>query len=424
MIKQSNVLRFWNKKRFYFSFGIILLSLSFIWVSPVYAQDIVYAGGIPAGSVVDQDVILSASEVVIDGTVNGDVLALGQLVTVNGTINGSLYSGAEILTIGGKVTGSVYSTGGTLRLKPASKLERSAFFAGGLMDFQSGSSISRDLYSLALGGQFNGTISRDMRAIIGPSELFKAFLRVTGIQLPVISLPTAIPAPTATPVSSLYTASLIPLPIPAFIKEPAASFYPNSLPLDLSAFDWASWGKSVLRTMAELLLIGVLLAWLASASLSQAAALGSLHPWIAFFYGLCAVVISLSALVLAFAIMMLLGSFLNWVSLTTLAWITWVGGCAIVITAATLYLFLLAIVSKLVTAYLVGSWLLNKIVPEGKGLPIWSILTGIIIYALLASIPSMGWLIALFATLFGLGAGWLWFRGRISGLRPMPIETI
>ena len=119
--------------------GMLLFSLLFVWVIPVHAQDVVYGNGIPAGSVVDQDIILSGTEIVIDGTVNGDVLALGQLVTVNGTINGSLYSGAEILMVGGKINGSVYSAGGTLRLKPEAKLDRSVFFAGGLLDFQSGS---------------------------------------------------------------------------------------------------------------------------------------------------------------------------------------------------------------------------------------------------------------------------------------------
>lgn len=420
----------WTAKRISSMVCLLVFSLLFIGVAPVYAQDIVHGGGIPAGSVVDQDVILSGSEIVIDGTVNGDVLAMGQLVTVNGTINGSLYSGAEILSIGGNITGSVYSAGGTLRLKPEAHLGRSAFFAGGLLDFQSGSSVSRDLYSLALGAQFNGTIARDTRAIIGPSELFKAFLQATGIQMPVITLPTiapapaVIPAPAATPAASILSASILPVSLPSLAFEPANRYYPGAAPADVSTFDWAVWGKSVLKTLAELLLVGALLAWLASGQLSLIKEQGTRHPWLALFYGLCTIVVGFSGLVLAMIVISLMGSFFNWVSLTTLAWITWAGGYALVITAATLFLFILAIVSKLVAAYLVGSWLMSKLAPQSNAFPLWSILTGILLYSLLISIPSLGWLAALFATLFGMGACWLWVRGRINPPVPVQAESI
>lgn len=93
----------WIKNRGILVSGMLLFSLLFVLVIPVHAQDVVYGNGIPAGSLVDQDIILSGTEIVIDGTFNGDVLALGQTVTVNGTINGSLYSGAEILKVGGKI---------------------------------------------------------------------------------------------------------------------------------------------------------------------------------------------------------------------------------------------------------------------------------------------------------------------------------
>jgi hypothetical protein len=422
MREQTLKMPFWTIKRISSLICVFVFSILFIWVSPVHAQDIVYSGGIPVGSVVDQDVILSGSEIVIDGTVNGDVLAMGQLVTVNGTINGSLYSAAEILTISGKVSGSVYSAGGTLRLKPEAKLDRSAFFAGGLLDFQSGSSVSRDLYSLALGAQFNGTITRDTRAIIGPSELFKGFLNVTGIQMPVITLPIPAPAPAATPAASILSASMLPVSIPSLAFEPVNNFYPLSISKDLATFDWTAWIKSVLKTMAELLLVGALLAWLASGVLAKIKNQGTRHPWQSLFYGLCAMVVVFSGLVLALTMVIMLGSFFNWVSLTTIAWITWVGGSAIVITAASLYFFVLVIVSKLVAAYLVGSWLMSKLAPHTNAFPLWSILIGIVLYSLLISIPSLGGLIALFATLFGMGACWLWLRGRINTFAPLHTE--
>ncbi|MEI8132356.1 MAG: polymer-forming cytoskeletal protein [Leptolinea sp.] len=417
-----------NNRRMLVS-GTLLFCLLFVWVTPAHAQGVVYGNGIPAGSVVDQDVILSGTEIAIDGIVNGDVLALGQIVTVNGTINGSLYSGAEILTVGGKVNGSVYSAGGTLRLRPEAKLERSAFFAGGLLDLQSGSMVTRDLYSLALGAQFNGTIIRDTRAIIGPSELFKAFLSVTGLQMPVITLPVISPVQNPTPTSSLMLASLLPLPGMQFSWEPANHYAAVSLPADTpptdtTPFDWLKWGKAILQTIAELLLLGILLAWFKPNILRDASKSGWQHPWIALFYGLGVLVISFSALVLAFIVLMVLGSFFNWASLYVIAWIIWVGGSAAILLAAALFVVIFVFLSKLVVAYCIGNWLVEKMTAAANIMHVLLVTIGVIIYALLASIPSLGWIVSLTVTLYGLGACWLWLRSRIDGLQSISAETL
>ena len=58
-------------------------------------------------------------------------------------------------------------------------------------------------------------------------------------------------------------------------------------------------------------------------------------------------------------------------------------------------------------AYLVGSLIFRRFIPKYAQTRIWPFLTGVVIYALLASIPYLGWLIAVVATLFGLGAIWM-----------------
>ena len=56
---------------------------------------IITSDTIPAGDVIDNDVIITGTNVVIDGTVNGDVVAFGSSVTLNGTVHGSLVSVAD-----------------------------------------------------------------------------------------------------------------------------------------------------------------------------------------------------------------------------------------------------------------------------------------------------------------------------------------
>ena len=66
--------------------------------------------------------------------------------------------------------------------------------------------------------------------------------------------------------------------------------------------------------------------------------------------------------------------------------------------------------SKLVVSYLIGDLLLEKIAANSRNRKIWAMVSGVLVYTLVASLPLVGWLIALLVTLFGLGA--LWFLGR------------
>ena len=64
-------------------------------------------------------------------------------------------------------------------------------------------------------------------------------------------------------------------------------------------------------------------------------------------------------------------------------------------------------VSKIVVGFWGGRALLRSIKPEWAEKPIWSMLVGVLIVALLLAIPFLGGLFWLVFTLFGLGA--LWF---------------
>jgi hypothetical protein len=245
--------------------------------------------------------------------------------------------------------------------------------------------------------------------------------------MPVINLPTISPVQNTAPTSSLMMASLVPLPVQLLDWEPVnhylAGFQPEAAPpAETTPFDWMKWGKSLMRTIAELLLLGVIMAWFRPEILRKASKSGWQHPWFALFYGLGVLVIAISALVLAFIVLMVLGSFFNWVSLYTVAWIIWVGGFAAVILAAAILVLITVFLSKLVVAYCIGDWLVEKI-STGKYIqPVLLVTIGVIIYALLASIPSLGWIVTLTVTLYGLGACWLWLRKQFNVIEPVPEE--
>jgi hypothetical protein len=74
--------------------------------------------------------------------------------------------------------------------------------------------------------------------------------------------------------------------------------------------------------------------------------------------------------------------------------------------------------SKLVASFLVGRLILERIKPEWAESRYWPMVLGVILFAILVSIPYVGWLIGTLAMLFGLGALFLleidWIRGMWS----------
>ena len=58
---------------------------------------------VAAGEVVDDDMYVTANELVIDGTVTGDVYAFATSITINGTVDHDLNAGAQTIEINGTV---------------------------------------------------------------------------------------------------------------------------------------------------------------------------------------------------------------------------------------------------------------------------------------------------------------------------------
>jgi hypothetical protein len=75
-----------------------------------------------------------------------------------------------------------------------------------------------------------------------------------------------------------------------------------------------------------------------------------------------------------------------------------------------------------IVAYLVGQLILERVAPRAAGQRLWSLLVGLVLYVLLASIPGLGWVIVVLVTALGLGATWLLYRER--GEPPMILEPV
>jgi multisubunit Na+/H+ antiporter MnhC subunit len=95
-------------------------------------------------------------------------------------------------------------------------------------------------------------------------------------------------------------------------------------------------------------------------------------------------------------------------------------GLALVVTVFTL---LVSYGSKIVVSYLIGDLLMKRIAPQASHKAVWAMLIGVGIYTLVRSIPLIGWLIGVAATLLGVGAMWLVYRSGKTPAAPAPVQT-
>jgi hypothetical protein len=132
-----------------------------------------------------------------------------------------------------------------------------------------------------------------------------------------------------------------------------------------------------------------------------------LHPWRALFTGLLVLVVGWISVVLVFVLVIALAFFLLWVSLPNLGFLIGTIGLSALGLAVSVFWLSIVFFSKLVVAAMIGSWLFNRFNSKLAQSRIWPVVVGVILYALLASIPYLGGLVATIATLLGLGALWM-----------------
>jgi cytoskeletal protein CcmA (bactofilin family) len=384
---------------------VVLLFVSLFFLpQSARAEWVLRSDTVPAGQVVDNDVVITGSNVSVAGTVNGDVVAVGSNVVVDGSIQGSLVAVGRVVTINGDVGGSVYVVARTLKLGSTARVVHNVHFGGILLDSQAGSVIGRDLVAAGLRATVGSEIGRGLNAII----LLFTFSGKIGYDLdlgptaPTTGDQQAPPEPdTGQYDGTLFFASaggysLGGLAAPVGItrlsdllqneEEQRSSILPE-------------WFVVRLGEFAALLLVG---------------GLGA-KPLPAAGYGLLALIIAVNAVGVALllsAMLIAVGLWLGSVTLWTLALLFWGLGFSLLTLAMSLLALSVFFVSKIIVSYLIVSLFLERFVPRLAHYRALVLFLGVVLYILLRSIPHVGWVVEVILVVFGLGAMWLALRDR------------
>ncbi|MDI6902473.1 MAG: hypothetical protein QMC77_01895 [Methanocellales archaeon] len=88
-------------------------------------------------------ILMRGGTIVIDGIINGDLIAAGGTVKISGTVNGDVIAAGGTLTIGGSVADDIRIVGGNIEIDGF--VEDNAMIFGGNIAVGEGSHIGRDL---------------------------------------------------------------------------------------------------------------------------------------------------------------------------------------------------------------------------------------------------------------------------------------
>ncbi len=418
-------------------FAILLAGL-FGMASSAQAFEINEKGVIPEGEVIDDDVLITGNNVVIDGTVNGDVFAFGSIVTLNGVINGSMFAGAQNVVVNGEVTGSLFVGASALDLGSDAIIGRNVLFGGFSMSAAQGSSVGRDVLGAGYQTMLSGEVERDVKVSVAALELAGTVGR--NVEATVEGpggagrTPTFFGPPGAPPmiapgirVSSdaeiggelSYTSSVAQpasisaapeggivysTPQPGEAGQPAE---PRSV--DVGVLGWI---LDRVRTLVTLLLLGGLALWLLPDLFNQLVEKARSQPAPATGWGLVTVIVGYIGAGLVALVILAIGILFSVITLGGLSGtIFGVGFSGLAIVVAVFNL-LVQYGSKVVIAFLGGRWILEKLTPQYAENKALALVLGVVLYVLLRAVPIFGWLLSVFVTLLGLGAMLLLYRER------------
>ncbi len=409
---------------------LLLLALLFRPFAVVHALD--PRGGervvIAAGEVVKDDLYVAANELVIEGEVDGDVYFLGSTLTITGKVTGDVNAFGQAILLKGEIGDDFRFFGAVVAIEEGARLGGDLIAFGNGLNVRMGSMIGQDI--VFYGGQayLGGEIGRNVR--LGVSDVMlaghvhgNADLSVTGergassappvfgpmpVEMP--SLPGGLTLdPSARVDGDLKYQAFAPLPdVERNVggKVEYISFESTQETKTQTAFD--AW-LNALRSLATLMLFGVLFAAAAPGFLQQSATKIRKQFWLSLGWGVLVYAMFFFLLLGLIVLMILAGVFFGILTLGSISALAIIGGLLLILVLIFVFVFVTTYLTKIVVGWELGNWLVSRFLPQWSERR-YAPLLGVFLFGLVLQIPYLGFMLGLAALFIGLGALWLVFR--------------
>jgi cytoskeletal protein CcmA (bactofilin family) len=415
------------KKKIVFLGLLTMLVVSFVFVKPAYAQGIVVGDSVPAGQVLDQNVVLTGTDVSIDGKVNGDVVAIGETFTLNGEIVGNLIVLCKTANINGTVTGNVFNGALQLEIGPDADLQQDVFNASMLVVTKPGSVIGRDFYTMTIFGEMlQGKIDRHVTSLSGIVPLVDIIgkwlqqFNLPNINIPFLNRGSGFSQPVVPSIAnSLIAPASLANALPVRYAGPVGFF--NGVDIvnqdmlfsfgqQSTGFNWGSigsWLLDRLRDLVLLLIFGGLFMLLFPKFFAQTSETIWEKPLKSTGWGFLAFIFIVSAFVLLLVVLVPVLLFFSWLSLDTLTVFSAILGYTGLIFAFTSFILYAIYITAALGSYLAGLRGFSRFAPKVTRFRFLLLLAGGIVFVLLRAIPYFGIILGIWVSFLGVGAGWL-----------------
>ncbi|MFC1978142.1 hypothetical protein ACFLWS_07795 [Chloroflexota bacterium] len=367
-------------KHFFKGIAVLLtVMLATIFVTtPVLAAEI--RGGdtitVASGEVVDGDLYVAGSDIIIDGTVNGDIFGAGRSLTINGIVNGGVSLAGQTLTVNGEIAHGARLAGQTISV--SGNIGRDLMAAGADATVTSTAKIGSDLV-LAVGtSRIGGHISGNIAGSAGEVTITDG---VGGnIELEVDEMTIASTANirgnlTYTSGNEANIQSGAQIGGTATHKMTEAKSLTQATPFS------GIWGKVIAYLMT--LLAGIVVVLIAPRRAVSVVDSLRHKPWVSLGWG--AIILCATPIAVIITLITVVGVPLGVVGL--------------ILYGIGIYL------SQLVVGLVIGYWIIGYFRDvEGKGILVGALALGFAVLTLVKLIPYLGFVVGLATVLFGLGA--------------------
>lgn len=430
------------------AFLLVLLFSVMIFVPAAYAAD--FRSGdrvvIAADQVIDDDLYVTAEEIIIDGTIKGDVYAVGRNITINGTVDYDVNAAGQTVVINGKVGSDARLAGQAVILGENSQVARSLLAAAFSLETQQNSSIGNDLlfvaYQALLGGsvgkdvvaggngiELTGSVGRNMRVSVGDmtdsSFAPRMFMGDIPVSIPTVPFGLTL-SPSAVIAGELVYESQNPaagvneaqVTGPVVQQTPVPNVQPRREPVTPAAIQaqqtqgLVDWGLDQGRRFLILLLLGLLALWLlpkfigALAQAIRTKPLGSLGRGVLMVIGF---IVALFAIVIAAILLAVLFGVLT---LGELSGLSISSGIVLFGVLTFAFSVFTSYIAPIVVSFLIGRAIFDRVQAGWAQNRFVAFIVGLILLSLISLVPILNILVGLLVAIVALGALAIWFGAR------------